>query len=241
MSHVVQQIGHAAATGGTVTILGSPPAQGTEAPGSTSSGSPFSGLNQLAHPATGPVSPMAGAAPGTIELHSRPGQMLVLTGGDPAYRGLVGWVMTYESHLNLGWYLDIVIHPGPVTHERLPLGGDHYYAYRKMPGTADFFLTMPGHKYLAYPGNPVPFVLQVNLNNQQNADGQIEQEIKMEAQGPLSAGPQFYAMDPGNRNGPFWPSPLTTGSPKAEVTAACEGFANIEHDNFSSMCWSVNP
>lgn len=248
-----QRIGQAVATGGTTTILstgsfsgfGTTSGQGSNMSNTGSSG--FSSLNRFtqANP-TGIVSPMAGAAAGTIEIHRQP-QPFTLTGGPNAYRDLVRWVSGFEgSVLDIGGgYLDTVVHPGTVTPERLPAasGGSEYYAYSRLSGTADFYITELGHRSAAYPGNPVRFVSQIatGMGNDQAAIWEAAQKISIQATGTYSSGPQFYASMPGDRDGPFWPSPFTLGGPEPDIAGVCHGFQQITHVSMGGLCWSAIP
>jgi len=252
---VVQRIGHAVVTGGTVNIplMGgaSTPAQGTIAEGgSNNTGSlaggttGYSGLNHYtqASPAA-PVSIMTGAAPGTIEIHSQP-RPFVLTGGPAAYRGLVRWISGYESMLGSGGgHLDTVVHPGTVTPERLADGPSSYFPYNRMTGTVDLYITESGHKYIAYPGNPVRFVSQRGTGQGyiQPSIWMAADNIAMQAANTYASGPQYYTSVPGNRNGPFWPSPFTIGSPGLDTASVCHGMRQITHVSLGAFCWSSRP
>ena len=250
VGQVAQQIGKAVVTGGSVSlpVLGGGPAPISAAPGSNPGNTGSGGFNQLnqitrSQQSAGPVSPMTGAAAGTIQISSQP-QPFVLTGGPNAYRGLVRWVSGFEQALDIGkGNLNAVIHPGTVTQERLPAGPSAFYSYEKMTGYADFYITELGHRYLAYPGNPVPFVVQTatGMGNDQAAIWEAAQKVQIQATGTYSSGPQFYTSMPGNRNGPFWPSPFTLGGPEPIVAAACHGVTTIDHVSMAGYCWSVQP
>ena len=248
-----QQIGHAMVTGGTVNIplMGgaSTPAQGTIADGSgNNSGntgtSGFGSLNRYTQPrTTTPVSIMAGAAPGTIEIHSQP-QPFTLTGGPDEYRGLVRWVSGFENTVlgTGGGRLNEVVHPGTATPERLPVGTSHFYSLDRMTGTVDFFLTETGHRSVAYPGNPVRFVSQIiTSGNLTASEWEAEQKADISATVNYSSGPQFYTSVPGNRNGPFWPSPFTIGGPEPDIAGVCHGIQQITHVSMGGYCWSTTP
>lgn len=248
-----QQIGHAVTTGSTVNIpiLGGGGTHGSHGAasggvGATADNTGSSGFNSLNHftqvNPSGTVSPMTGAAAGTIELHGQP-QPFTLTGGPNAYRGLVHWVSGFEgSVLDIGGgYLDTVVHPGTVTPERLPGSGATYYPYSRLSGYADFYITELGHRSVAYPGNPVKFVVQVPTGGDTAATWEAAQEENIQATGTYSSGPQFYASVPGNRNGPFWPSPFTLGGPEPDVAGVCHGLQQITHVSMGGLCWSVIP
>ncbi|MBU2772659.1 hypothetical protein HMI48_01625 [Acidithiobacillus ferrooxidans] len=249
-----QQIGHAIVTGGTVNIplMGgaSTHAQGTiaENGGNNTGNTGYSGFNSLNHytqaSPTAPVSIMTGAAPGTIEIHSQP-QPFVLTGGPAAYRGLVRWVSGFEgSVLDVGGgYLDEVVHPGTVTPERQPDGPGRYVPFSRLSGTLDFYITEPGHRSIAYPGNPVRFVSQiaVGMGNINASIWEAAQKSEIQATGTYSSGPQYYTSMPGNRNGPFWPSPFTLGGPEPDVAGVCHGIRQITHVSMGGQCWSTTP
>lgn len=251
---VVQQVGQAVMTGGTVNIplMGgaSTPAQGAiaENGGNNTDNTGYSGFNSLNHytqanKPTTPVSIMTGAAPGTIEIHSQP-QPFVLTGGPAAYRGLVRWVSGYESMLGSGGgHLDTVVHPGTVTPERLADGPNSYFPYNRMTGTVDLYITESGHKYIAYPGNPVSFVSQRGTGQGyiQPSIWMAADNIAMQAANTYASGPQFYTSVPGNRNGPFWPSPFTIGSPGLDTASVCHGMRQITHVSLGAFCWSSRP
>ena len=251
---VVQRIGHAVVTGGTVNIplMGgaSTHAQGTiaENGGNNTGNTGYSGFNSLNHytqaSPTAPVSIMTGAAPGTIEIHSQP-QPFVLTGGPAAYRGLVRWVSGFEgSVLDVGGgYLDEVVHPGTVTPERQPDGPGRYVPFSRLSGTLDFYITEPGHRSIAYPGNPVRFVSQiaVGMGNINASIWEAAQKSEIQATGTYSSGPQYYTSMPGNRNGPFWPSPFTLGGPEPDVAGVCHGIRQITHVSMGGQCWSTTP
>ena len=251
VGQVAQQIGKAVVTGGSVSlpVLGGGPAPISAAPGSNPGNTGSGGFNQLnqitrSQQSAGPVSPMTGAAAGTIQISGQP-QPFILSGGPNAYRGLVRWVSGFEgSVLSVGGgNLDTVVHPGTATQERLPAGPGAFYPYEKMTGYADFYITELGHRYVAYPGNPVPFVVQVatGMGNDQAAIWEADQKTGIQATGTYSSGPQFYTSMPGNRNGPFWPSPFTLGGPEPIVAAACHGFTDVDHVSRAGYCWSVQP
>ena len=245
-----QQIGHAVVTGGTTTVatipgygeFGTTSGQGNTADNTGSSG--FSSLNHFtqANPVASPDSPMTGAAPGTIELHSRP-RLFTLTGGPTAYRALVRWVSGFEgSVLSVGGGgLNTVVHPGTVTPERLPGSGSTYYPYSRLSGYADFYITELGHRYVAFPGNPVRFVANIPTGGITAARWVAAQKIAIQATGTYSSGPQFYTSMPGNRNGPFWPSPFTLGGPEPDIAGACHGIQQITHVSMGGYCWSTTP
>ncbi len=245
-----QQIGRAVVTGGTTTVatipgygeFGTTSGQGNTADNTGSSG--FSSLNHFtqANPVASPDSPMTGAAPGTIELHSRP-RLFTLTGGPTAYRALVRWVSGFEgSVLSVGGGgLNTVVHPGTVTPERLPGSGSTYYPYSRLSGYADFYITELGHRYVAFPGNPVRFVANIPTGGITAARWVAAQKIAIQATGTYSSGPQFYTSMPGNRNGPFWPSPFTLGGPEPDIAGACHGIQQITHVSMGGYCWSTTP
>ena len=245
-----QQIGHAVVTGGTTTVAtipeygesGTTSGQGSTADNTGSSG--FSSLNHFiqVNPAASPVSPMTGATPGTIELHSQP-RLFTLTGGPTAYRALVRWVSGFEgSVLSVGGGgLNTVVHPGTVTPERLPGSGATYYPYSRLSGYADFYITELGHRYVAFPGNPVRFVANIPTGGIAAARWVAAQKIAIQATGTYSSGPQFYTSMPGNRNGPFWPSPFTLGGPEPDIAGACHGIQQITHVSMGGYCWSETP
>ena len=184
---------------------------------------------------------MAGAPAGTVEIHSQP-QPFVLTGGPEAYRDLVLWVSQHEAALDEGGaYLDEVVHPGVVTPERLPAGPNSYYAFTRMAGKVDFYITEIGHKYVAYPGNPVPFVVTVPSGSTAPIQWAMYQKTLIQSTNNYASGPQFYTSQPGNRNGPFWPSPFTLGHPSVPVAAACHGIKGITHVSMGGLCWSSQP
>ena len=234
-----QQIGHAMVTGGTVNIplFGG---QGTIAGGNTGT----SGLTHYTQPQpTAPVSIMTGAAPGTIVIHSQP-KPFTLAGGMAAYRSLVNWVSGFEgSVLSVGGGgLNEVVHPGTVTPERLPGSPGHFYSLDRMTGTVDFYITELGHRSVAYPGNPVRFVSQLYTDgNQSAAVWEAEQKADISATTIYSSGPQFYTSVPGNRNGPFWPSPFTIGGPEPDIAGVCHGIQQITHVSMGGYCWSTTP
>ena len=245
-----QQIGHAVVTGGTTTVAtipgygesGTTSGQGSTVDNTGSSG--FSSLNHFTqvNPAASPVSPMTGATPGTIELHSQP-RLFTLTGGPTAYRALVRWVSGFEgSVLSVGGGgLNTVVHPGTVTPERLPGSGATYYPYSRLSGYADFYITELGHRYVAFPGNPVRFVANIPTGGIAAARWVAAQKIAIQATGTYSSGPQFYTSMPGNRNGPFWPSPFTLGGPEPDIAGACHGIQQITHVSMGGYCWSETP
>ncbi|WP_163058142.1 hypothetical protein [Acidithiobacillus ferrooxidans] len=245
-----QQIGHAVVTGGTTTVAtipgygesGTTSGQGSTVDNTGSSG--FSSLNHFTqvNPAASPVSPMTGATPGTIELHSQP-RLFTLTGGPTAYRALVRWVSGFEgSVLSVGGGgLNTVVHPGTVTPERLPGSGATYYPYSRLSGYADFYITELGHRYVAFPGNPVRFVANIPTGGIAAARWVAAQKIAIQATGTHSSGPQFYTSMPGNRNGPFWPSPFTLGGPEPDIAGACHGIQQITHVSMGGYCWSETP
>ena len=239
-----QQIGHAVVTGGTVTIplLGG---GGTTAQGNITQSGGGNSLNNYtqANKPAAPVSVMTGAAPGTIEIHSQP-QPFVLSGGPAAYRGLVRWVSGYESMLGEGGgHLDTVVHPGTVTPERLADGPGRYVPFSRLSGTVDFYITEPGHRYIAYPGNPVSFVSQRSTGQGyiQPSIWMAADNIAMQAANTYASGPQFYTSVPGNRNGPFWPSPFTIGSPGLDTASVCHNMRQITHVSLGAFCWSSRP
>lgn len=241
------RIGHAMLTGGSVTIplIESGNATTTTGGGSSSSApssNPFEVLNQIGKPAaSSPASPMTGAAPGTIELTAQP-QPLTFTGGAPAYRGLVQWLSGYQSKLSIGWgNVNEVVHPGTVTPERLPAGGSSFYGFNRVAGTINIYITTFGHKYIAYPGNPIAFVAQVPTRGTSIAIAQAGQNIQIQATGTYSTGPSDYTSVPGNRNGPFWPSPFTAGGPQPEIGVICQGLTNVTHVSVEGYCWSTSP
>lgn len=244
LGHALGQIGHAVATGGTVTVplFGGQSGQ-SETQGSNQNGngsSPFSRLNPAAPSSSSQtLNFMTGSKTGTVGIHTQP-QMLTFTGGDQAYRGLVQWVAGYENELDTAQvHLDEVVHPGTITHERLDDGGNNYTAYEKMTGTVDFYLIEDGHRYAAYPGNPVRFVSSIAPRGNQSISVWIgEMEAAYNAMTIYSSGPQNYTSVPGNRNGPFWPSHLTIGQPEENTAGVCHGIQEITHVSMGAYCWS---
>ena len=230
----------------TVHLFGGPGGNGTAAANNTGNAANFNSLNSIGNSSGGPVSPMAGSKPGTIEIHSQPKAFTLGDGGDGAYRGLVQWVSQYEGPvLSIGGgYLDEVIHPESVVHERLPVGPSDpagYYAFERMTGTVNFYITKLGHHYIAYPGNPVR--ITVNVPDGMGATGpaiwEASQKIGMQATTTYASGPQFFASDPGNRNGPFWPTPFTPGGPEPAIAGACHGLQQVTHVSMGGFCWST--
>ncbi len=215
----------------------------SETQGSNQNGngsSPFSRLNPAAPSSSSQtLNFMTGSKTGTVGIHTQP-QMLTFTGGDQAYRGLVQWVAGYENELDTAQvHLDEVVHPGTITHERLDDGGNNYTAYEKMTGTVDFYLIEDGHRYAAYPGNPVRFVSSIAPRGNQSISVWIgEMEAAYNAMTIYSSGPQNYTSVPGNRNGPFWPSHLTIGQPEENTAGVCHGIQEITHVSMGAYCWS---
>ena len=252
VGQAAQQIGTAVVTGvasgsqATIPLFGGSGGQGTVAGGNNTGNmgtSGFSSLNRYTHPQpAAPVTFMTGAAPGTIEIHTQP-QPFTLIGGPAAYRGLVRWVSGFEgSVLSVGGGgLNTVVHPGTMTPERLPSSGTSYYPYSRLSGYADFYITELGHRSVAYPGNPVRFVANIPTGGVTATIWENSQKLELSATGGFSSGPQFYTSVPGNRNGPFWPSPFTLGGPEPDIAGVCHGFKQITHVSMGGYCWSTTP
>ncbi len=225
------------ASGGSKNYTGNT-ASGEGNTGNTASGQ-FQTLNQVAHgPAQNNVGTMDIAPAGYVELSGVPN---FFNGhGD---RALVQWISHYEGRLRTGWILNTVIHPESIIDERLPAGGSGYYPYQKMTGAADFYLIGLNHNYIAYPGNPVRFTVQIETGDSDTQAGVWEgaEKVQIQAITTYSSGPAHYTSNPGNRNGPFWPSPFTLGGPEPIVAAACHAFTEIDHVSEAGFCWSSHP
>ena len=243
VGQAVQQIGTAVVTGGqaTIPLFSGGQGQGAVAGGNNTGGLAGGGLNPNTRTTT-PVTFMTGAAPGTIEIHTQP-QPFTLIGGPAAYRALVRWVSGFEgSVLSVGGGgLNTVVHPGTMTPERLPSSGTSYYPYSRLKGYADFYITELGHRYVAFPGNPVRFVANIPTGGVTATIWENSQKLELSATGGFSSGPQFYTSVPGNRNGPFWPSPFTLGGPEPDIAGVCHGFKQITHVSLGGYCWSTTP
>ncbi len=240
---VAQQIGHAALTGGQVSI----PLFGGSGPGGTAS-TTGTGAGTAGEQASGGSTQelllrrQMRDIPGTISLAGPTNPYFHVTGGVDA---LYSWIAREHTSFNL---LNFVVTPSAVYPAVYPVGNS-VYEYAKAAGTFDVYVDEGARKYVAYPGNPVPFAALVSMSGVNSAIQGAAQSIFQSAEATYSGGPQHW-NPPGDRNGPFWPSPADGGSAITTVPSAdagtdlaqvgsgvCGALQNLFHASFGTNCW----
>jgi hypothetical protein len=161
---------------------------------------------------------------------------------------LYNWVVAARSDM-MNWDgLTYVLHPSAVTPVIVPVSRKSVHEFVKVSGTFDMYALHLGHSYTAYPGNPIRFSVTVNLSGINSAKEDEVQRAYASAQATFSVGPQNW-NPPGDRNGPFWPSPRNGGSnwnvvpagegPTQAMTAyaVCAKLDNELHTPTGAECW----
>ena len=235
---VVQSIGHAALTGGTVNI----PLFGAGSPANIGGTAQAQGTT-IQPGGTGATAP-AQNLPGTITLRTLPTAGVHIP--QKVLDALYNWISVNHTETN---YLNYVLHPASVTPIIVPASGGGVFEYAKVRGTFNIFVDEGHRQALQFPGDPVHFTATVSLSGLQNAAQAAEQKIMAGANAVYSGSPQHW-NPPGDRSGPFWPSPENGGQrmhlvpgPDRNTDLAitgegvCTHIENAFHTSFGTQCW----
>lgn len=239
LGHVAGQVGHAMLHGGTVNIplfnTGGGNGAGNGSAGvantSTSGGSVGAPQNTLQN------------LPGTITLHNIPAAGVRIP--QKSLDALYNWITANHT---AGNYLNYIVSPAKVTPVVVPVSGG-VYEYARVTGTFNVYVDNGGHHAIQFSGDPVAFTTTVTLSSLGTSAQIAEQKIMASSNGIYSGSPQHW-NPPGDRGGPFWPSPQDGGKRMHLVPGqdrntslgmagegACTLIENTFHTSFGTQCW----
>lgn len=189
-------------------------------------------------------------APGTLVYHgSIPSQI-----GKDSFGGLHGVIGWLSSSPDLGTYggLNIVVHPTavtPIVEQTETNGQAGYYTLVRVTGTYNLYDTGLKREYRAYPESPTfSITVSVGANNVSGSIAANVLAIQSTADASLF-GPNKYSVEPGDRNGPFWPTPSNGGSHWTVVPSGtgtghadagngvCSRLESVLHEHEGTQCW----
>ena len=242
VGRVAQQIGHAAVTGGTVNI----PLFGNN---TATNGNGYTGTStSVGTIPPGGTAGTVGAAPaqnlpGTVTMHTIPVAGVRIP--QKSLDALYSWISVNHT---AGNYLNYVLHPASITPIVVPVSGG-VYEYAKVSGSFDIYID-DGHRHaVQFSGDPVRFTATVPLSGLNDVAQIAEQKVIASSNAIYSGSPQHW-NPPGDRTGPFWPSPANGGQRmhlvpgpdrNTDLAAAGEGACTrIEdefHTSFGTQCW----
>ena len=233
------QIGHAMLHGGTVNI----PLLNTGGGNSAGNGSVGVAHTSTSGKSTGAPQNTPQNLPGTITLHNIPAAGVRIP--QKSLDALYNWITANHT---AGNYLNYIVSPAKVTPVVVPVSGG-VYEYAKVTGTFNVYVDNGGHHATQFSGDPVAFTTTVTLSSLGTSAQIAEQKIMASSNGIYSGSPQHW-NPPGDRSGPFWPSPQDGGKRMHLVPGqdrnttlgtagegACTLIENTFHTSFGTQCW----